>query len=46
MKFFLPHAKDRKEEDKVYEGIKKFAEESAEKMRQLSFSTRFGECVV
>ena len=27
MKFFLPHAKDKKEEDTNYEAIKKFAKE-------------------
>ena len=28
MKFFIPHAKDKKEEDKNYEAIKKFAKET------------------
>ena len=28
MKFFIPHAKDKQQEKKVYEGIKKFAKDN------------------
>lgn len=28
MKFFIPHAKDKTEEDEIYEAIKKFAKQT------------------